>query len=72
MSQQFLEELCRHLNYEIDPADAIRFIPDGKGDFATQLSDQRISSIISMQFYTRQSTESDIKINSKLISRISR
>ena len=42
MSQQFLEELCRHLNYEIDPADAIRFIPDGKGDLRTTIGPEDI------------------------------
>lgn len=42
MSQQFLEELCRHLNYEIDPVDAIRFIPDGKGDLHTTIGPEDI------------------------------
>lgn len=42
MSQQFLEELCRHLNYEIDPADAIGFISDGKGDSRTTIGPEDI------------------------------
>ena len=37
ISQQFLEEVCRHLNYETDPADAMRFIHDGKGDSDTTI-----------------------------------
>ena len=32
ISQLFVEEVCQHLNYEIAPDDAMRFIPDGKGD----------------------------------------
>ena len=42
MSQQFLEELRRHLNYEIDPTDAMRFIPDGKGDLRTTIGPEDI------------------------------
>ena len=42
MSQQFLEELRRHLNYEIDPTDAMRFIPDGKGDLHTIIGPEDI------------------------------
>lgn len=37
MSQQFLEEICRHLNYEIGNAPSIRFISDGKGDGHTTI-----------------------------------
>ncbi|MDE0323369.1 MAG: N-6 DNA methylase [Candidatus Poribacteria bacterium] len=37
MSQQFLEEVCRHLNYEIDHAARLHFIPDGKGDGHTTI-----------------------------------
>ena len=37
MSQLFLEEMCRHLNYEIDHADALHLIPDGKGDGHTTI-----------------------------------
>ena len=42
LSQQFLEELRRHLNYEIDPADAIGFISDGKGDSRTTIGPEDI------------------------------
>ena len=37
MSQPFLEEVCRHLNYEIDRDDAMRLILDGKGDGDTTI-----------------------------------
>ena len=37
MSQQFLDEVCRHLNYEIDGAEVLHLIPDGKGDGHTTL-----------------------------------
>ena len=37
MSQQFLDEVCRHLNYEIDHAAALHLIPDGKGDGHTTI-----------------------------------
>ena len=42
MSQPFVEEVCQHLNYEIDPADAMRFIPDGKGDLHTTIGPEDI------------------------------
>ena len=42
MSQQFLEEVRRHLNYEINSNDAIRFIPDGKGDGNTTIGPEDI------------------------------
>ncbi len=42
MSQQFLEELCRHLNYEIDPTNTMRFISDGKGDLQTTIGPENI------------------------------
>lgn len=42
ISQQFLEEVRRHLNYEIDPADAIGFISDGKGDSRTTIGPEDI------------------------------
>lgn len=37
MSQLFLEEMCRHLNYDIDRADALHLIQDGKGDGHTTI-----------------------------------
>ena len=42
LSQQFLEEVRRHLNYEIDHAVALRFIPDGKGDLHTTIGPEDI------------------------------
>ena len=37
ISQPFVEEVRQHLNYEIDPAEAMHFIPDGKGDGHTTI-----------------------------------
>ena len=42
MAQPFVEEVCQHLNYEIDPADAMRFIPDRKGDLHTTIGPEDI------------------------------
>ena len=42
MEQQFLKEVCQHLNYEIDTADAIRFTPNGKGDLDTTIGPENI------------------------------
>ena len=42
MSQPFVEEVRQHLNYETDPADAMRFIPDGKGDLHTTIGPEDI------------------------------
>ena len=42
MSQPFVEEVRQNLNYEIDPADAMRFIPDGKGDLHTTIGPEDI------------------------------
>ena len=42
IAQRFLEEVCRHLNYETDPAVALRFIPDGKGDLHTTIGPEDI------------------------------
>ena len=42
IAQQFLEEVRRHLNYEIDRDDAMRFVPDGKGDGHTTLGPEDI------------------------------
>ena len=42
ISQPFVEEVCQHLNYEIDPAEAMRFIPDGKGDLHTTIGPEDI------------------------------
>ena len=42
ISQSFVEEVCQHLNYEIDPADAMRFISDGKGDLHTTIGPEDI------------------------------
>lgn len=42
ISQPFVEAVCRHLNYEIDPAEAMHFIPDGKGDVPTTIGPEDI------------------------------
>ena len=42
ISQPFVEEVCQHFNYEIDPAEAMRFIPDGKGDLHTTIGPEDI------------------------------
>ena len=42
LSQQFLEEVHRHLNYEISRDDAMRFVPDGKGDGHTTIGPEDI------------------------------
>ena len=42
MSQPFLEAICQHLNYGVDPAVALRFIPDGKGDLRTTIGPEDI------------------------------
>lgn len=42
MSQQYWEEVCRHLNYENDPNAEIRFIHDGKGDCNTTIGPEDI------------------------------
>ena len=42
ISQSFVEEVCQHLNYEIDSTDAMSFIPDGKGDLHTTIGPEDI------------------------------
>ncbi len=42
LSQQYWEEVCRHLNYESDHAATIRFIHDGKGDCNTTIGPEDI------------------------------
>ena len=42
MSQLFLEEMCRHLNYEINGGNAMRFILNGKGDMHTTIGPEDI------------------------------
>ncbi len=42
MSQRFLEEVCRHLNYENEQTTALRFIHHGKGDCNTTIGPEDI------------------------------
>lgn len=42
ISQSFVEEVCQHLNYEIDSTDAMSFILDGKGDLHTTIGPEDI------------------------------
>ena len=42
MAQPFLEEMCRHLNYEVNPSIALRFVSDGKGDLHTTIGPEDI------------------------------
>ena len=42
ISQPFVEEVCQHLNYEIDSTDAMSFIPDRKGDLRTTIGPEDI------------------------------
>lgn len=42
LSQQFLEEICRHLTYEINSVDAVRFVSDGKGNGDTTIGPEDI------------------------------
>ena len=42
IAEPFLEEVCRHLNYEVNPSVALRFISDGKGDLHTTIGPEDI------------------------------
>ena len=42
ISQLFVEEVCQHLNHEINPADTMRFVLDGKGDLHTTIGPEDI------------------------------
>ena len=42
ISQLFIEEVCQNLNHEINPADTMRFVLDGKGDLRTTIGPKDI------------------------------